>query len=425
MNPPPIPALDAAPNALAARTRAASLRRVYGLGMTLVLVLVLGNVLTRLADNTQAKIAAAERAQASLAQAVSGSAGFNATELRLAAEVLNSDAAADGRRTQILYLGNSQVVTVVGATPADLRSAQWLELMLARDRELASGFHVRLGALGGMNVPEMFLRLIAAGEKRPRESDIAVLAVSPEQFRKLGIREELATQFRSGPLQLQLRELMEHNPDLPRVRSILQPLISDMQPSLAAQSLPAKSSAPASGLEGGLQRLAAKWPLFDAREAVQKTLDYKLMDWRNRLLGINTAKARPIPAEMYRANLEVLEMAARYAEAERIHLVLYMAPLRPKEPRPYLASDRAQLRTDLAALAEKHHLAFFDYTDLVPDELYGNVVHDELTLDRSVAGEPDFVHFGGAAHKIVAEHLFADLRPRMAAWRQAQAGAGK
>jgi hypothetical protein len=50
---------------------------------------------------------------------------------------------------------------------------------------------VRQGSLPGMAMPEMFMSVLSSAERNPRQVDVAVLAISPEFFRKLGLREEV------------------------------------------------------------------------------------------------------------------------------------------------------------------------------------------------------------------------------------------
>jgi lysophospholipase L1-like esterase len=135
---------------------------------------------------------------------------------------------------------------------------------------------------------------------------------------------------------------------------------------------------------------------------VQVALGY--YEWRNRVLGITTASARPVPESSYRASLEMIELALRYAQSSRIQVVLYLSPIRPIQPNPNLPSDVARFRRDVPALCRRYGVKCLDYLDLVPEALWTNYPDDAVGAE----GQRDFAHFTGAAHKLLAEKLMAD-----------------
>src|SRR5688572_28362278 len=99
-----------------------------------------------------------------------------------------------------------------------------------------------------------------------------------------------------------------------------------------------------------------------------------------------------------------------------IHVVLYLAPMRSVQPNPNLPEDVKKFRTDVPALCARYGALCLDYVDLVPEDLWTNYSDDPA----NVGGQRDFAHFTGAAHKVVAEKLVADLAPQLKNWRAQQ-----
>ena len=131
--------------------------------------------------------------------------------------------------------------------------------------------------------------------------------------------------------------------------------------------------------------------------------------WRDRLLGITSSTARPVPASAYQATMELIELALRYARSKEIQVVLYLAPMRlGAQPNPNLPSDVARFRQDVPALCRRYGVTCLDYVDLIPENLWTN--YPDIGAE---AGQRDFAHFTGAAHKKLAEQLASDIGPQL------------
>ena len=85
-------------------------------------------------------------------------------------------------------------------------------------------------------------------------------------------------------------------------------------------------------------------------------------------------------------------------------MALYLSPVRPIEPNPDIPADLARFRTDVTRLCEQYNALCLDYTNLVPEKLWTNYP----LSDPTTFGEPDFAHFTGPGHKLVAQRIMSD-----------------
>lgn len=338
-------------------------------------------------------------------------AGLNATELDLAESVLRKNRTPDGKHTELLYVGNSQTIAIMDQAPGDMISPQWLQVLLARENEVASKNHasakpieVNLGSLPNITAPELLIQLVAAGERSPRQADILVCAVVLEEFRGLGVRDEVAKVAAMPEVKMRIQSLLDQSRDLPTVQTSLQSLFNSGASGSNRSTPDVAKSSYAQKVENRLQQSIDRVPLFAARDDLRVQVSLGYHEWRNRLLGITTASTRPVPESSYRASLEMLDLALRYARSARIRVVLYLAPIRPIQPNPNLPSDVARFRRDVPALCQRYEVKCLDYLDLVPEALWTNYA-DEAT---GTQGQRDFAHFTGAAHKLLAEKLMSD-----------------
>jgi hypothetical protein len=354
-------------------------------------------------------------------EASNNSAGLTAAELVLAESVLKKGRTPDAKHTELLYIGNSQTVAIMDQAPGDMITPQWLQVLLARQNtpqknsEGAKPIEVNLGSLPNITAPELLIQLVAAGERSPRQADILIVAAVLEEFRGLGIREEVAELASAPEVKTRLHSLVEQGSDLPTVRTSLQTLLNQSVSSAELPLTTNSSDSPyAKRLEQRLQKSSESIPLFADRDNLRAQVALSYHEWRNRLLGITTASVRPVPESSYRASLEMIELAFRYAQLAKIKVVLYLAPIRPIQPNPNLPSDVARFRRDLPTLCQKYGAKCLDYVDLVPEKLWTN--YPDYTVGSK--GERDYAHFTGAAHKLLAEKLMADAWPQLGSVEQ-------
>jgi len=328
--------------------------------------------------------------------------------------VLNPDPVIDQGHEQLLYLGNSQTTMIVDAGPSDLVTAQWLQVLLER-RGIPVAVH--LGGAGGMTMAEIFLRLAAGGEHRPREADVVVISAAIDEFRKLGTRDEIAALAKDRAVKSRLEQLCRDNPDLPYATTAIEALLSP--PPAAAVESP--SSTIAQRVESRLQRVAEQWAFLAQRDELNAEFVLTYLRVRDGVFGITPASLRPLPETAYRANLQLLELACRYARAQGIRLIVYLSPVRNAKPSPDAPEDLEKLRRDLLRLCGPYGAVFLNYTEVVPEKLWSKYAVNVSNLRAGVAGQPDFVHLTGAGHRLLAERLLADAAAQLNAASQVQA----
>jgi hypothetical protein len=345
-------------------------------------------------------------------ESATNAAGLGPAELALAERVLEKHRASDGKHTELLYVGNSQTMAIMDQKPGDMITPQWLQVLLARqvpfgqrDKNGAKHIDVNLGSLPNITAPELLIQLVAAGEKSPRQVDILVAAVVLEEFRGLGIRDEVEKLADLPTVKTRLRSLLDQGHELPTIHSSLQSLLNSNSSTSNQSTGDVPTGSHSQRVEKHLQESLDRVPLFSERDNLRMQVALGYHGWRNRLLGITTTSVRPVPESSYRASLEIIELALRYAQSANIQVVIYLAPIRPIQPNPNLPSDVARFRRDVPALCQRYEVKCLDYLDLVPEALWTNYPDEAVGSE----GERDFAHFTGAAHKLLAEKLMADV----------------
>jgi hypothetical protein len=334
----------------------------------------------------------------------SARAGLSTDETRRANDVLDRQRPVRPGAPQLLYLGNSQALAIMDRHPGDLTSPQWLQVLM--DRRGLSG-DVRLGALPNMTTEEALVSLVAAFADRPRRADAVVAGVVLEEFRGVGSRAEVRSMAQRPQVRAAIRDLLDANRDLRAAAGAL---------SWAVVEPPAQGpgSTWTSAVDDAVAAVASRVPLVARRDRVRSYLVVKFLAIRNRLLGISSTSARPVPDATFRSSIELLELLLRYCHDRGIPVLLYLAPIRPLEPNPNLPRDVARFRRDVPALCARYRVNCLDYVGLVPEKLWSDYDED----DGAAAGQRDFAHFTGAGHKLLAESLidhvaalFANRRP--------------
>lgn len=335
---------------------------------------------------------------------------FAVGETQLVEAVRNPTFEATPKSFHLLYVGNSQSMAIMDRLPGDLIAAQWLQIFLARQSETTSvPVQVRLGSLPNLTMTEFLVRLVAAGEETSHPVDLLVAGIVLEEWRNVGMRDEVLSQAQLEKTESKLEQLVNQNSDLDFADTTL---TSFLQADPSQQANRESSAEPRDSFAMNLEKRLQSWadsyiPLFALRSQLYGWINLKYFDLRNRLLGINSATARPVPAATYRTSLELLELSMRYAESKDIQLVIYLAPIRPVQPNPTLPSDLARFRREVSALCQDYEVTCLDYIDLIPEDLWTNYPDDS----PGVRGQKDFAHFTGAAHKLLAKQLLNDIKP--------------
>lgn len=342
----------------------------------------------------------------------SAAGGLTAEEADLAEAVIEGKMATASDRAELLYAGNSQVLAIMDRRPGDIITPQWLQVLLARESGRGSQrINVRLAAFPNITLTELLIKLVAAGEQSPRQVDVLLAAAVLEEFRGLGVRDEIAAALDSPINRAGLISILDRNTDLPAARKAIAPFINSASGRSTTGGAGDMSNASfANAIERRLQAAAERAPLFARRQNLQVALNLTYNAWRDRLLGITSSAARPVPAAAYHASMELLEMALRYARSKNIQAAVYLAPMRlGVQPNPNVPSDVARFRRDVPDLCQRYGVLCLDYVDLIPEGLWTNYPD----TGGGQASQRDFAHFTGAAHRLLAERVVADIGGRL------------
>lgn len=346
--------------------------------------------------------------------------GLNQTEINLAQSVIERDKAT--LRPTLLFMGNSQTMAIMDQQSGDLTTPQWLQILLSRNAKNTSPstfFHVRLGSLPNITPTESLIQLVAAHQHNPSQADILVLCSVLEEMRNVGVRDEVEKLARQENTRTELAALVAKNADLSLVKRPLSPYITasshpEASEKVTSQSSQGKANPPTdsspqnpdftSPIEEKLQTSIEAIPLFAQRGNLYGRAYSEFYVFRNRLAGITSSSPRPVPPGDYQTNLQTVELTLRYAKANHLPMIVYLAPIRPIQPNPNVAADVALFRHDLPALCHRYGAVCLDYTDTIPEKLWTNYPDE-----NGQGGQRDFAHFTGAAHKMLAQRLIVDV----------------
>jgi hypothetical protein len=382
------------------------LKRGYVAFMSLLITVLVGNWLAAISGQNN-YIKAEERSERA---AVVPMPGLTAADLGEGQAVLNP-AEAPATRAQLFYLGDSQVFSRPDAPPGALNAAQWVQILLSRQDNRA--VRVRIGATPGMDVQEMLLRITAASEEKPRQDDIIVADLALAEFRDLGVRGEITSLATEPPVNSALKSLVSANPDLTDANKTLDAVLNPQEKSSGGG---ASTKALAERTEDTLQREADRWSFFAQRENLVALGLLRYAQWEHRLLHITSDTRVPTHAEPYRANLQMLELLMRFAQARNIHLILFFGPVRDLEPNPDAPADLARMHRDITGLCQRYAVTCLDYSRVIPEASWADYSPNQRGAFAMMAGQHDFFHFKEEGHKALAEKLISDAGPQILQW---------
>jgi len=383
------------------------LKRGYVVVMSLLITVLVGNWLASISgQNNYTK--AEERNERA---AVVPMAGLSASDLAEGQAVLNP-AEAPVTRTQLLYLGDSQVFSRPDAPPGALNTAQWVQILLSRQDNRA--VRVLIGATPGMDVPEMLLRTVAASERQPRQDDVIVADISLAELRELGIRGEINSLATDPAVNSTLKSLLSANPDMGDAGKTLDAVLNPQGDKIVDKSL-------ADRMEDTLQGKADGWSFFAERENLVALGLLRYAQWEHRLLHITSGSRVPTHAEPYRANLQMLELLMRFSQERNIHLLLFFGPVRDLEPNPDAPADLTRMHRDITSLCERYAVTCLDYSQVIPEASWADYSPNQRGAFAMMAGQHDFFHFKEEGHKALAEKLMSDAGAQILQWSN-QAG---
>jgi hypothetical protein len=335
-------------------------------------------------------------------------------------------------RVSILFTGNSQTYSVMDYSPGDSNMITLLSDRLNGGVETPSAqFPVRYGAEGNLRMSELLIKSADAVSAAERHPDVLICSIVLDGLRWVDARAEIAQRSKDPAIRQELDALIRANPQFPLADRVVESMAASadvqsddqpqalqvgVQPKEVFQAGPPKSERAfsAARAEDWLQsKLDASIPLFAKRRMMYGLFIYYYLATRNAFLRLDTATRRPIPKGMYDTNVQLLELTLQYLREHGVHAVLYFAPIRPIEPNPYNPPDIERFRQDLPALCARQGAVCFDYSNLVPEEMWTNYPN----YIPGQSEQRDFAHFTGRGHRRMAEQLASDLGPYLRAWR--------
>lgn len=315
----------------------------------------------------------------------------------------------------VLYIGNSQTMAIMDARPRDRIVAAWLSALLSRDGQEA--FAVRLGSEANMTMSELLVKTVAAAEDNTHRADVEIVGIVLDGLRWVEPRGDLIKQVNIPFLLDQVRQVQEDGPYLSAAARVLDAILHPSEQRVDAIGLSRAGEDDGrivTWLERQLNIQAERaLPIFRARRELRGRINLQYTSIRNWAFGLTTSMRRPIAPAMYTVNLEFIELTLRILRRQGIKGIFYLAPIRPLEPNPYDPRDVERFRRDLANLCQQYGAIYLDYSRLIPETLW--TVYPD-TDKSGVGGQPDFAHFTGNAHQLLAERLVDDIGPMLRNW---------
>jgi hypothetical protein len=243
-------------------------------------------------------------------------------------EIINERSANGPEAGQdlILWQGNSQLHTINQPRAGDHLAPYWLAETSGCD-----GCIVPLGfSLPNSSLQEHLVITHAALEKLPIR--LLVYKLVFDTLRNDGLRDEIQPLLSPG------------------VRAAMQKTAvgEEILKGFAGAKTETGGSDHAQGETASLQGFAQKpiedwmvatlgsvFPLWDNRANLRTRLLVDLYELRNRLLGIDASTKRPIIPARFNRNMAALDAILERAKADKIPVLLYVAPIRQDQPLPY------------------------------------------------------------------------------------------
>jgi hypothetical protein len=306
-------------------------------------------------------------------------------------EVLDSLPTREDGRQPIVWIGNSHQHAINAMQPGDKVSSVYLHLAL--NGETYPGPAPTIGiSYPNLSYEEQFLLTLAMALREVNQRPaVLVHGVRFHDAREMGVRSNVRPLFGLKPVHAWVEA-----PPLPpgQYAEAVARLRADF-------ALAEEEQRKEEGFEPWLvTTLGPYLPIFQRRDFLYASVEAGIHRFRDRAFGIGTTTKRPILESRYLLSMQFIELAVRVAREQGIQVLLYNVPLRQEVENPYVASEYARFRRDLATIAAKYGATFQDYDDLIPQDLWGTWYGTDL---------PDFSHFTAAGHRLLAQRVLQDI----------------
>jgi hypothetical protein len=302
-----------------------------------------------------------------------------------------------------ILCGMSQMMTINDRQPGDQQTSEELD-----DRLSARGIRVHgLAAPNLCNEEGLFLlvSLLAQPQTTPRSF---VFGACFDKFRNIDLRPGYQKFFAAKP---RVAAAWKQTAEEYRERY---PLAADkMLKTLRDLHRTDEPDRPASdGWESELRDLVSVGvPLVAERKALNGKMQNELYEIRNQLLRIKNTSKRPIIRARYDMNREFFELMIDVSRKAGVRFITYVIPLNPQADNPYVPQEYTDFKIWLEQLTAAQRVPFANLENLVPAEEWG-----------LWKGGPDFKHFKGAGHRLVAAKLVDEFGPLLGSSAETEAG---
>lgn len=295
---------------------------------------------------------------------------------------------------KVLWLGNSQLPTIIDGHAGDRNATEILHAELLQRKQA----HLLSFAPPNASIQEhLVLCSFLCGRLKPA---VIILPLCFDDLRESGVRPLLASAFLDHGAKRNLclsdigRQLLEEHDFEKRSSS------SQMQ-----------SQSTADQCEKLLDDNLGHWShIWQNRGFARSLCLLSLYRLRNTIFGIRPDSVRKmIPARKER-NLAALQAILDLAERNDCKVLAYIVPIRQDVPIPYASAEYEEFKAMVANLSQTRGFAFANLEKAVKDVYWGK------KRSTSVGGkdELDYMHFKLAGHGELAREVDRLVQPLMA-----------
>ncbi len=306
------------------------------------------------------------------------------------AEVLADLPTRGDGRYPIVWIGNSHQHAINDIKPGDELSSVVLH------KELNGNVWPGARPVFGISIPNLHFQeqlvltvalALMEPDHRPR---LIIHGVRFHDARELGVRHDLRTLLTTPEFAKWLKSVEEAG----RYPALVDSIKEDV-------ALANTEKQRDKGAESWLMdNVADRLPILERRGLIYGNTLNALHQLRDRVFMIDTKSKRPILAGRYKLAIDSLELALAVAKEAGIAVLLYNVPIRPGVESPYVPAQYNQFRDDLKRIAAQYGARFADYDGLIPSKLWGTWYDTDY---------PDYSHFTGEGHRILAAQVGRDI----------------
>ena len=154
------------------------------------------------------------------------------------------------------------------------------------------------------------------------------------------------------------------------------------------------------------RELAQIWSLWNDRDNLRGKFLGSLYLLRNSIFNIKATTTRKMIKGPYIKSQKAYEDILNLADANKINVIVYIAPLRNDVKIPYDLNEYRDFKTKTKNIADKYDVNFVSLESIIPGEFWG--YKGSTNLKNNI--ELDFMHFKGSGHRILAEKLFFEIK---------------